>query len=34
MISYFYQADAEYGKRLAQYVKMDRQQLESLLSSK
>lgn len=34
MISHFYQADAEYGKRLAQYVKMDRQQLESLLSSK
>lgn len=34
MISYFYQADSEYGKRLAQYVKMDRQQLESLLSSK
>lgn len=34
MISYFYQADAEYGKRLASYIKMDRNQLESLLSSK
>ncbi|WP_419870341.1 catalase [Chryseobacterium sp. CT-SW4] len=34
MISFFYQADAEYGKRLASFVKMDRAQLESLLSSK
>ncbi|MCY1663868.1 catalase [Chryseobacterium sp. SL1] len=34
MISYFYQADVEYGKRLASYIKMDRNQLESLLSSK
>jgi catalase len=34
MISYFYQSDAEYGKRLASYIKMDRNQLESLLSSK
>jgi catalase len=33
MISYFYQSDAEYGKRLASYIKMDRNQLESLLSS-
>ncbi|RXM39427.1 catalase [Chryseobacterium sp. CH21] len=32
MISYFYQADAEYGKRLAGFIKMDRNQLESLLS--
>lgn len=32
MISYFYQADADYGKRLASYVKMDRKELESLLS--
>ncbi|WP_292008511.1 catalase [Chryseobacterium sp.] len=34
MISHFYQADAEYGKRLAAYVKMDRTQLEALISSK
>lgn len=33
MISYFYQADAEFGKRLASHVKMDRNQLESLLSN-
>lgn len=31
MISYFYQADADYGKRLAAYLKMDRAQLESLM---
>jgi catalase len=34
MISYFYQADSDYGRRLAAYVKMDRLQLEYLLSSK
>lgn len=33
MISYFYQADAEFGKRLASHVKMDRNQLESLLAN-
>ncbi|HFK5507729.1 catalase [Elizabethkingia anophelis] len=32
MISYFYQADSDYGKRLASYVKMDRKEIETLLS--
>lgn len=31
MVSYFYQADADYGKKLAAYLKMDRAQLESLM---
>ncbi|CAA7195834.1 catalase [Chryseobacterium potabilaquae] len=34
MISYFYQADADYGKRLAAFVKMDRNELESLINAK
>ncbi|WP_223609600.1 catalase [Chryseobacterium sp. OSA05B] len=32
MISYFYQSDKEYGTRLAEYVKMDRNQIEYLSS--
>lgn len=32
MIAFFYQADQNYGKRLAEYVKMDRKELQDLLS--
>lgn len=34
MVSHFYQADADYGKRLAAGLNMTRQELESLLASK
>jgi catalase len=34
MISYFYQADSEYGQRLAKEVKMSREELESLIVRK
>jgi catalase len=34
MISHFYQANSEYGQRLAKEVKMSREELESLISKK
>lgn len=34
MIGYFYQADAEYGKRLAAYTKMSREEIQNLILSK
>ncbi|AQX02234.1 catalase [Elizabethkingia anophelis] len=34
MIFYFYQADIDYGKRLASYVKINREEIETLLSQK
>lgn len=34
MIFYFYQADVDYGKRLAEHLKMDRKDLENLIHLK